>query len=155
MKPELESKSEHVVKMSISRFMKRNRLVHRMATHKAQRHPSEVEGEALQFLDVIHPVLLEPNHDPNYVYNMDHPVWMAMDDKMMIDYVGTCTVKMRTAASDTKCVTVALTVTASGRHVKHMVVFKGKKKIACYNSSCIDSNDIFFLHRAIVICRKT
>ena len=89
----------------------------------------EVEGEALQFLDVIRPVLLEPNRDPNIVYNMDQtPVWMAMDDKMTIDHVGTRTVNIRTATGDSKRVTMAVTVTASGRQVKHMVVFKGKKK---------------------------
>jgi hypothetical protein len=33
--PQLESKSEPALKMSISRFMKKHRLVHRMATHKA------------------------------------------------------------------------------------------------------------------------
>ena len=51
-----------------------------MATHKAQRHPSEVEGEALQFLAYIHPVLIESNRDPNFMYNMDQtPVQMAME----------------------------------------------------------------------------
>jgi hypothetical protein len=69
--PELEGKSEHALKMSISRFMKKNRLVHRMATHKAQRHPSEVEGEALDYLTHIRPILLDVNRDPNYIYNMD------------------------------------------------------------------------------------
>ncbi len=54
--PELETKSEYAVKQSISRWMTKHRLVHRMATHKAQQHPSEVEGEALQFLDYIRPI---------------------------------------------------------------------------------------------------
>ncbi len=101
-----------------------------MATHKAQRHPSEVEKEALEFLDYIRPILVEPNRDPDYIYNMDQtPIWMAMDDKMTIDKVGSRTVNLQTSACDTKRVTVAVTLTASGRRVKSMVVFKGKKKI--------------------------
>ncbi len=60
--------------------MKKNRLVHRMATHKAQRHPSEVEGEALDFLANIRPILIDANWDPNHIYSMDQtPVQMAME----------------------------------------------------------------------------
>ena len=125
--PQLESKSEPALKMSISRFMKKHRLVHRMATHKAQRHPSEVEGEALQFLECVRPILVESNRDPNFIYNMDQtPVQMAMDWKVTIDKVGARTVNLRTSASETKRVTVAVTLTASGRRVKSMVVFKGE-----------------------------
>ena len=74
-----------------------------MATHKAQRHPSEVEGEALEFLDYIRPLLQERNHDPDYIINMDQtPVFHAMDFRMTIDRVGTRTVNLRTSAADSK-----------------------------------------------------
>ena len=107
--------------------MKKHRLVHRMATHKAQRHPSEVEAEALQFLAYIHPIFMEPNRDANFIFNMDQTlVQMAMDWKVTIDKVGARTVNLRTSASETKRVTVAVTLTASGRRVKSMVVFKGE-----------------------------
>ena len=113
--------------MSVSRFMKKTGLSHRMATHKAQRHPSEVEGEALQFLDVIRPVLLEHNRHPDFVINMDQtPVYHAMDFRTTIDRVGARTINLRTSASDSKRVTVAVTVTASGKKIKSMVVFKGE-----------------------------
>jgi hypothetical protein len=78
--PDLVTKSEHAVKMSISRFMIKHRLVHCMATHKAQCHPSEVEGEALEFLEYIRPILKEPSRDLNYIMNMDQtPVFHEMD----------------------------------------------------------------------------
>jgi hypothetical protein len=122
----LLEKSEHAAKMSISCFMKKNKLVHHMATHKAQRHPSEVKGKALQFLDVIRPVLLEQNQDVDYVLNMDQtPVYHAMDFKSTINKVGARRVNLHTSASDSKRVTIAVTVTASGRRVKLIVVFKG------------------------------
>jgi hypothetical protein len=117
-----------------------------MATHKAQRHPSEDGKEALEFLDYIHPILIKPNRDADYIYNMDQiPVWMAMDTKMTIDKVGAWTVNLRTAMSDTNRVMVAVTLTASGRRVKSMVVFKGKKKISNYYLSSINSFDLFFV----------
>ena len=124
---ELETKSEHAVKMSISHFMKKHRLVHRMATHKAQHHPSEVEGEALQFLDYICPILQDEKCEPNYIMNMDQtPVFHAMDFKLTIDHVGMHMVNLRTLASDSKCAMVAVTITASGQCIKPMVVFKGE-----------------------------
>jgi hypothetical protein len=69
--PELGTKSDHAMKASISRFMKKHRLVHRLATHKAQRHPSKVEAKALQFLDYICPILQDKNRDPDFIMNMD------------------------------------------------------------------------------------
>ncbi len=63
--PDLGTKSEYAVKMSTSRLMKKHRLVHRMATHKAQHHPSEVDSEAHQFLDYIRPISQEQNRDLN------------------------------------------------------------------------------------------
>ncbi len=59
-------------------------------------------------------------------------VWMAMDDKMTIDKVGARTVNLGTSMSDSKRVTVAVTLTALGHRMKSMVVFKGKKKILNY-----------------------
>ena len=111
--PDLGTKSENVEKMSISRFMKKHRLIHRMATHKAQHHPSEVDVEALQFLDYIHPILLEHNRDLDYIINMDQtPVFHVMDFCTTIDRVGMHTVNLCTSAPDSKHVTVAVTVTA-------------------------------------------
>ncbi len=75
--------------------MTKHRLVHRMATHKAQRHPSKVEGEALQFLDYICPILQERNRDPDYIINMNQtPVFHAMDFCTTIDRVGARTVSV-------------------------------------------------------------
>ncbi len=100
--PAFGKKSEQAAKMSMSRFMARNHLTHCMATHKGLHHPSEVEAEALQFLDVIRPIATAPTRHLDYVMNMDQtPVFHAMDFQSMIDTVGACTVNLRTAASDT------------------------------------------------------
>ena len=102
--PKLETKSEHAVKMYISHFKKKHR-----------HHPSEVEGEVLQFLDYIHPILQDASRDPNYIMNMDQtPVFHMMDFKLTINHANMCTVNLHTSTSDSKRVMVAVTITASG-----------------------------------------
>ena len=73
------------------------------------------------------------------------PVQMAMDWNVTIDKVGAHTVNLRTSASETKCVTVAVTLIASGRRMKSMVVFKGEYEVSYWHSSYVDSPDCFFL----------
>ncbi len=48
------------------------------------------------------------------------PVFHAMDCQKTIDRVGSRTVNLHTSASDSKRVTVAVTVTASGQRVRQM-----------------------------------
>ncbi len=56
-----------------------------MATHTGQRHPAEVYAEALAYLQVIRPRLLEANVDLDHVINMDQtPVYHAMNTKYTI-----------------------------------------------------------------------
>jgi len=113
--------------MAISCFLVRNGLTHHVATHKAQREPGEVRAEALSHLEVQVPRANNPSHDQDYVLNMDQtPAYMAMDQDVTIDFVGTWTINMRSAANDSQRVTVAVTIAASGRRIPSMVVFKGE-----------------------------
>jgi hypothetical protein len=69
-----------------------------------------------------------------------------MDWKVTIDKVSARTVNLRTSTSETKRVTVAVTLTASGRRVKSMVVFKGEYEVSHWHLSYVDdSPDCFFL----------
>ena len=107
------------------------------------------EAGQKQHLDVNWPIASDPTRDLDYVMNMDQmPMFHAMDFKSMIDMVGACTVNLHTAASDSnKHVTVAVTITASGRSVKSMVVFRrGKSFIDNYFFSKV-------LHLTIVLCQ--
>ena len=113
--------------MVISRFLMKNGLTHRVATHKAQRSPGEVRVEALSHLEVQVPRANNPSRHQGYVLNMDQmPIYHAMDQDVTIDFVGARTVNMRSAANDGQRVTIAVTVAASGRRVPSMVVFKGE-----------------------------
>ena len=47
LKPEFREKTVEARKMAISRFLAKNNMTHRVATHKAQRCPGEVREEAL------------------------------------------------------------------------------------------------------------
>jgi len=53
-------------------------------------------------------------------------MYHSMEHNVTIDVVGARTINMRSAANDGQRVTVAATITASGRMVESMIVFKGK-----------------------------
>jgi hypothetical protein len=63
----------------------------------------------------------------DFIINMDQtPVYHAMNARSTIEHVGVRTVNMRMSTGNSKCVTVAATITASGKIVPTMVVFKGE-----------------------------
>jgi membrane-bound inhibitor of C-type lysozyme len=127
LKPEFLQKSCGARLMAISRFLVKNGLTHRVATHKAQRAPGEVRVEALSHLEVQVPRANDPSRHQDFVLNMDQtPVYHAMDQDVTIDFVGARTINMRSTANDGQRVTVAVTIAASGRRVPSMVVFKGE-----------------------------
>jgi hypothetical protein len=127
LKPEILQKSTFAIKVAISRFLTKNKLTHRVTTHQAQRDPREVEVEAVDFLEYIRPRLADGSRHVDFIINMDQTaVNHAVAANKTIDRVGARTINLRTSANDSKRVTVAVTITASGRRVKSMVVFKGK-----------------------------
>jgi DNA-binding transcriptional regulator YiaG len=127
MKPEFNEKTLQARKMAISRFLARNHLTHRVATHKAQREPGEVRGEALAHLEVQVPRVNDTCRHQDFIMNMDQtPVYHSMGQEVTIDFVGARTVNLRSSANDSQRVTVAVTITASGKRLTSMVVFKGE-----------------------------
>ena len=131
LSPAFSEKSLPAQKMAISRIMARNNLAHRMSTHAAQRPPEEVAQEALGYLEVIRPIISDSNRSLEFTANMDQtPMWHAMTAKGTIDTVGKRTINVRTSIGDSKRVTVAVTITASGHQLPSMIIFKGKSKCA-------------------------
>ena len=89
-----------------------------MGTHVAQKAPSESMGR---------PKMLEPCCHQDSVLNMDQtPVPFTYDPKSTLELVGRRTVHVRKSTSDTERTTLALTVTASGKAMIPLIVFKGK-----------------------------
>jgi hypothetical protein len=129
LSPAFSEKSLQAQKMAISRIMARNNLAHRMSTHWAQRPPEEVSQEALGYLEVMVPIVNDSNRLPEFTANMDQtPMWHAMSQKGSIDTIGKRTINVRTSVGDSKRVTVAVTITASGHQLPSMIVFKGKRR---------------------------
>ena len=82
---EPEEKISLNLKICLSRFLAKNQLTHRVATHTAQRDPREVEAEALDFIEYIRPRLEGWHCSPDYIINMDQtPVYHAMNARSML-----------------------------------------------------------------------
>ncbi len=95
-----------------------------------QEHLSLTDSAAI-LLKVIRSRLLEANVDLDFVINMDQtPVYHAMNAKYTIHQKNEKTINLCTSAADTKRGTVAVMITASGKRVKSMVVFKGMLIVA-------------------------
>ena len=82
-------KSDYSQKYQVSRWLKRNNFVHRMATHESQKDPRVTVAEALDFLECQRPRLIEPTRHQDYLINMDQtPVpfilrpWKALGRKL-------------------------------------------------------------------------
>ena len=73
------------------------------------------------------PKLTGPEQHQDYIINMDQtPVPFTYNAKSTLDVVGVRIIHICKLTSDTKCATCALMVTASGKLLTPMIIFKGK-----------------------------
>lgn len=143
--PAFNRKSELARYQSVRRWIKTHSLVHRMGTHESQRSPSETSGMALDYVQTIRPRLVESNRHQDFILNMDQtPVPFTFNSKKTLESVGQRTVHIRKSTDDTKRVTCAMTVSASGIVLTPLLVFKGapngrieKKEFSGYPSDMI------------------
>ena len=111
---------------AMHRFINVHGFVHRMGTHLSQHQPSEMEEIVTDFVCVTCEKLQMSCRGKAYIINMDQtPVPFSYDQKN-IEVVRQRTIHIRKSTSDTKRATCALTVTASGKMITHLFVFKGK-----------------------------
>ena len=110
----------------VARWIKRHSLVHRMGTHESQKAPSETAGLAVDYMASVRPKVVQPNRSQDFILNMDQtPVPFSFHSKRTLEQLGSRTVNIRKSTSDTKRVTCAMTVTASGLVLTPMLIFKG------------------------------
>ena len=110
----------------ISRFVASHGLKHRMGTHESQRDPCETAAEALDYMQHVRVKLAQPNRHSDYSINMDQtPIPFTFNSKCTLEMVGKKTINIRKSTNDTKRATLALTVTASGKMIRPMLIFKG------------------------------
>ena len=123
---EFREKSMTARHSAICRFINVHGFVHQMGTHLSQRQPSEMEEIAMDFVHVTQEKLQMSCRDEAYIINMDQtPVPFSYDPKKTIEVVGQRTIHIRISTCDTKHATCALTVTASGKMITPLFVFKG------------------------------
>ncbi|KAI2514125.1 Pogo transposable element with KRAB domain [Fragilaria crotonensis] len=116
---------------SARRFVRAQGLVvFRLGTNESQRSsPQEVVADALDFIvNVVRPKVSEPTRHQDYILNMDQtPVPFTFNKRKALDIVGRRTVYVRRSTGDTKRATFAMTVTASGKVLKPVIIFKGAR----------------------------
>jgi hypothetical protein len=71
LKPGFLERTSNARLMCVSRFLVANNLVHRVATHTAQRPPEEVHKDAKSHLVLAVPKCMGPTCDPRFILNMD------------------------------------------------------------------------------------
>jgi len=112
---------------AIRRFVKAHGLVHRVHTHESQRSLAEAEEQATEFVLQMRPLLAERNRSQDYIINMDQtPIFFSMVPRTTLSPIGARTVHVRTSTSSTMRATVSVCITASGRMLPPLIIFKGK-----------------------------
>ena len=110
----------------VSRFVASHGLKHHMGTHESQHDPCETATEALDYMQHVRVKLAQPNRPADYIINMDQtPIPFTFNSKRTLEMVGKKMVHIRKSTNDTKRATLALTVTASGKMIQTMLIFKG------------------------------
>jgi hypothetical protein len=108
-------------------FIRSIGMVYRIGTHESQKDPRETESEAIDYIENIRPKLTQPCRHLDFIINMDQtPVPFTYNSKKTLSVVGRKTVHRRKSTNDMKRATFAMTVTASGKVLTPLLVFKGK-----------------------------
>ena len=125
--PEFKEKPSRARYQSAIRlWIRKHGLVHRMGTHEYQRAPSETSGMARDYVETSRPRLSQSNRHQDFLLNMDQtPIPFTFHAKKTIESVGVRTVHIRKSTNDTKMVTCAMTVSASGKVLTPLLVFNG------------------------------
>jgi hypothetical protein len=125
--PKIHEKSFTARCSCVKRFLIAHSFSYRMGTHRLQRPPVEIEGEALNFMQFMCRIVSGGNRDRRFVINMDQtPVYFSMNAKGLRKVVGKNTIHRCTSTNDTKRVTMAVMITVDGTLLPLTLVFKGK-----------------------------
>jgi hypothetical protein len=123
--PAFRNKTTRAKDLAIHRFTKSVGLTQRAATHTSQKHFSETEDEAKDFIAMMKTKVQGRELDD--ILNMDQtPIPYSYHASKTLDIKGKKTIHARASTTDTKRVTLAATVTASGKMLAPFLIFKGK-----------------------------
>jgi len=123
---DFREKSRGAQLKSAARFVAKHEYVYRTGTNVSQRSPESMQTEAADFMAQTRPLLQEKNRSTEFIINMDQtPVYFTLQRGRTLAKRGTRTVGIRKSIDDTRRCTFAATVTASGRFLMPLIVFKG------------------------------
>jgi hypothetical protein len=147
-----KEKTVRAKSIAIHQFMCSIELTQHAATHSVQKHFTVTEENANYFIVMMRMKL--QRQGPNDILNMDqmHIPYSYHSDKML-EAIGSKSVQQRSSTSETKCITIATTVTVSGKMLTPFLIFKGarngriarvfvmfpvKGKYACHQKAWMD-----------------
>lgn len=124
--PSFKDKTVRAKAVAIHRFTRSLGLVQRTATHTAQKHFTETTDESKDFISMIR--VKVQGRDPDDILNMDQtPIPYSYHSNKTLEAIGSKTVQQRSSTSGTKRITLAATVTASGKMLPPFLIFKGTR----------------------------
>jgi hypothetical protein len=109
---------------AIARFTKKMGLTHWAATHMAQKHVHDSEEESKHFIKFMGAKLAGKDPCENIKMNQS-PIPYSFHSSKMLETKGTRTIHILASTTDTKQVTLAAMVDASGQMLPPMLIFKG------------------------------
>ena len=87
--------------------------------------PRELEVVAAEFMGLVHPMVSGSSRDQDYIINMDQsPIPFTFNRQRTLELAGSRTVHINKSTCDTKWATLAITITASGKKITPILVFK-------------------------------
>ena len=123
--PSFSQKTMRSKIVCIHRFTRSLGLTQRASTHTAQKHFLETASVAKDFIVMVKQKLEGRSLDD--ILNMDQtPIPFSYHSNRTLEVKGTKTIHARSLTTNTKRVTLAATVTASGKMLMPYLIFKGK-----------------------------
>ena len=124
--PVFKHKTVRAKAVAVHHFTRSMGLAQHAATHTAQKHHTQTEDAAKDFITMMKVKLQGRNLDD--VMNMDQmPIPYLYHASKTLNTQGAKTVQGWSSTSETKRVTLAATVTASGKLLTPFLIFKGQQ----------------------------
>lgn len=107
----------------------RNQFVIRQVTHQAQELPEVLAEQALNWIELMRPILSAPNLGQKWIINMDQtPLHLSMHPKRSLNLRGDRSVNGRTTTASGSRYTASIAISANGDKLKPFLIFKGTPK---------------------------
>ena len=111
-------------------FMRRHQLSLRCRTSMSQKLPADLEDKVSSFTKFVRELRIEDDFEDDFIVNMDEtPVFFDIVPSKTVNQMGSKSVIVRTSGSDKRHITVMLAITASGKVLPTMIIFKGKREL--------------------------